>query len=71
MNDTLAIYELWEDGQSLVFFPQIDESMRTTLSPDARMVWSCLAGSWTQAQSMKHEHLGWGPYTPFTSPEPS
>lgn len=55
-------YELWEDGDGLVFFPETSDSFRAMLSPDARMVWSCSARSWEEAQARKHEHLGWGPY---------
>ena len=59
-------YELWQDDVegSLSFFPEDSDSFRSFLGPDARLVWSCLAESWEQAQSMKHQHLGWEPYKP-------
>lgn len=58
-------YELWEDDDgSLSFFPEDNESFRKSLGPAARLIWSCVADSWEQAQSLKHEHLGWEPYKP-------
>lgn len=65
MTNTLTLYELWQDGDSLAFFPQDAQTIRATLGPDARLVWSCRAASWTEAQTRKHEHLGWAPYVPF------
>ena len=58
-------YELWEDGDSVSFFAEDNESFRKSLSPDAKLTWSCLAESWEQAQALKHEHLGWEPYKPL------
>jgi len=55
-------YELWEYDGDLSFFPEDNDSFRGLLSPNAKLVWSCLADSSDQAQSMKHEHLGWEPY---------
>ena len=59
-------YELWQDDTdvSLSFFPEDSESFRARLGPHAKLIWSCQADSWEQAQSMKHEYLGWEPYKP-------
>ncbi len=66
MGEGAAIrYELWQDDASLSFFSQSDESMRRLLSPSARLVWTCNAHSWQEAQALKHEHLGWAPYKPM------
>ena len=58
-------YELWEDDGGLSFFPEDSEPFRKLLSPSARLIWSCVAGSWEEAQSLKHQHLGWEPYAPY------
>ncbi|MBA4217831.1 MAG: hypothetical protein C0460_10950 [Methylibium sp.] len=58
-------YELWQDRDSLSFFLSTDEAMRRLLEPAAVKVWECLAGSWDEAQTLKHEHLGWEPYRPW------
>jgi hypothetical protein len=57
--------ELWQDNDSLSFFSQGDEAMRRLLSPSALLIWSCDARSWAEAQTLKHEHLGWEPYKPM------
>lgn len=64
IDDTLTRYELWTDEDRLVFFPHGNESILSTLGPNARLVWSCLARTWDEAQTKKQEHLGWGPYIP-------
>ncbi len=61
----LVRYELWEDESSLSFFAGGDESMRRLLTSAARLVWSCDAHSWEEAQTLKHQHLGWEPYQPM------
>lgn len=65
MDEPLVRYELWDQGASLCFFPEGDESFRRLLEPGAKLVWSCVAASWSEAQSMKHEYLGWEPYVPL------
>lgn len=58
-------YELYQDEDSLSFFSQGDEAMRRLLPPSALLIWSCDARSWIEAQTLKHEHLGWEPYKPM------
>lgn len=65
MNEPIVRYELWDEGESLSFFPEGDESNLRVLAPGAKLVWSCVATSWNEAQSKKHEYLGWEPYVPF------
>jgi len=68
LMQALERYELWQDGDALSFFPATDASMRRLLGPSAVLVWTCMACSWEEAQTLKHEHLGWAPpYRPFTS----
>jgi hypothetical protein len=57
-------YELWEDESGVSFFPASDITFRNLLSPTAKLIWSCEAESWEEAQSKKHQYLGWGPYVP-------
>nr|CAS02829.1 putative integron gene cassette protein [uncultured bacterium] len=66
MSARAVRYELWQDDVegSLSFFPEDSASYRSRLGPEAKLVWSCTAESWEQAQSLKHEHLGWEPYKP-------
>ena len=65
MSNSVSLrYELWEDEGGLSFFPESDTTFRKLLSPTATLIWSCQAESWVEAQSKKHEHLGWGPYVP-------
>jgi len=35
------------------------------LEDDAKLVWSVEAESWDEAQTKKHEYLGWEPYKPI------
>jgi len=58
-------YELWQDEGTLSFFANGDDSMRRLLSPAARLVWTCDACTWADAQALKHQHLGWEPYKPL------
>jgi hypothetical protein len=64
MQSTPVRYELWADEASgtLSFFPEDSESSRKFLEPGAKLIWSCTADSWEEAQSKKHQHLGWEPY---------
>lgn len=64
IDASLIRYELWEEEGSLSFFPETHASFRAMLGPNARLVWSCTARTWEEAQTKKHEHLGWGPYVP-------
>jgi len=62
----LKKYELWEeeDGRNHSFFPEDNESARNLLSKDAKLIWKVEATSWEEAQTRKHEYLGWEPYKP-------
>jgi len=62
---TAVRYELWEDEHGLSFFPEGSESFLRLLSPSAKLVWSCVADTWLEAQAKKHDHLGWAPYEPI------
>jgi hypothetical protein len=57
-------YELWKRGDSYSFFPCDNVSARKLLEPDATLVWTVEAGSWDEAQRLKHEFLGLEPYKP-------
>jgi len=61
----LVHYELWQDEDGLSFFPENSDSFRKLLSANARLIWSCEARSWHEAQALKHEHLGWEAYRPL------
>jgi hypothetical protein len=62
MTKTLAVrYELWEEsGGDLGFFPESNLSARALLTAGARLIWSCEAVTWEDAQAKKREYLGWG-----------
>lgn len=55
-------YELWKESDGDSFFAQDNASMRSLLGPAAILVWTVEADSWKEAQSKKHEFLGWEPY---------
>jgi hypothetical protein len=58
-------YELWKEGTSYTFFPEDSDSARQLLEPGAVLIWSCEASSWEEAQTLKHEYLGFEPYKPM------
>ena len=58
-------YELWKDSDGYSFFPQDNASMRSLLGPGAVLIWTVEADSWEEAQTMRHEFLGWEPYEPM------
>lgn len=65
-DSTNTVYDLREEPMdSLTFFPVSNESARALLGKDAELVWSCVASSWDEAQTKKHEFLGWKPYVPM------
>ena len=58
-------YELWQESSGYSFFPESSESARRLLEPGATLIWSVEAESWDEAQTKKHEFLGWEPYKPM------
>ena len=61
----LTKYELWEDQErNYSFFPEDNDSARDLLPKSAKLIWVVEAASWEEAQSKKHEYLGWEPYKP-------
>ena len=58
-------YELWKESNSYSFFPTDNVSMRALLGSQAVLLWTVEAESWNEAQSKKHEFLGWEPYRPM------
>ena len=57
-------YELWrsEAGNSDSFFAADNQSARNLLEFDARLVWTCAAKSWDEAQQKRYEFMKWGDY---------
>jgi hypothetical protein len=64
-HPTAVRYELWKEQHGYAFFPEDSALARQLLDANAKLVWSCLASSWEEAQTQKHEHLGWEPYEPL------
>jgi hypothetical protein len=65
-KEKITKYELWyskEEGYS--FFPEDNQVARDTLPSDAEFVWATHATSWEEAQTKKHEYLGWEKYKPM------
>jgi len=65
-----VVYELWEgnDGEGSTFGPsdRITDMVDSGLLPsDAKMIWTCQARSWIEANEKYHEHMGWEPYKPM------
>ncbi len=58
-------YELWRsraDGLRESFFPADNDSARNSLEPDARLIWTCEASSWNEAQQKRTDFMDWGRY---------
>ena len=55
-------YELWRtaDGGQDSFFPTNNDSARNLLEPDARLIWTCEANSWNEAQQKRYDFMDWG-----------
>jgi len=65
MQEPLVVrYELWKGPEGFSFFPESNEEARSLLHPAAKLVWSCTAFSWEEAQMKKHNYLKWEPYVP-------
>jgi len=58
-------YELWKEPNAYSFFPESSASARALLTADARLIWTVDARDWNEAQTKKHEFLGWEPYKPM------
>lgn len=58
-------YELWKELDGYSFFPEDNSIARSLLAPGAVLVWTVDANDWNEAQSKKHEFLGWEPYKPI------
>lgn len=59
-------YELWfspEDGYS--FFQDTNASAKNLLASNAKLLTVIHASNWDEAQTKKHEFLGWGAYDPM------
>jgi len=58
-------YELWKESDGYSFFPEDNVRMRSLLGAEAVLLLTVEAASWEEAQSKKHEFLGWEPYKPM------
>lgn len=58
-------YELWQDKGGYTFFPENNNTARNLLLADAELIWTVEADSFEEAQTKKHEYLGWEPYQPM------
>lgn len=64
-------FELWfssKDGYA--FFQDTNASARDLLSSDASLVAVIDASDWDEAQTKKHELLGWDTYRPVGNDDP-
>jgi hypothetical protein len=59
-------YELWQsaDGCVQTCFREDNEAARAQIDIDTRMIWSCVAESYVEAQQKRHAYLGFEPYKP-------
>ena len=55
-------YELWRNKSELrdSFFAADNDSARALLEPDARLIWTCHASSWNEAQQKRTDFMDWG-----------
>lgn len=62
-------YELWHSASEgcYTFFPA--NQRPDDLEDDACFVWSVEAANWDEAQTAKHQFLGWEPYLPMPDSE--
>ena len=60
------LHEYWEDGECAEFglVHEHRDLRRPTLFPNARFVFSIMAGSWFQAMQAYQERMGYGDYVP-------
>ena len=57
-----VIHQAWSDGS---FFPIINRDAAERVPPDATLMWTIAARSWTEAMQKYHEFRGWEPYQPL------
>jgi hypothetical protein len=64
-------YELWHSTSEgcYTFFPA--NQRPPDLPADARHIWSIEAATWEEAQTAKHQFLGWEPYRPIPDSDPT
>lgn len=59
-------YELWRSESELrdSFFEAgaDNETRYQLLEPDARLIWTCEASSWNEAQQKRYDFMDWGHY---------
>lgn len=55
-------FELWQAGTTFTLFQLGDEKNAALLEPEAKCIHTFEAGSWNEAQKLKHAFLGWEPY---------
>lgn len=53
-------YELWQQSDSVAFFPEDNVESRKQLEPGAKLIFVCDAESWEQAKA-KMEQFRYGP----------
>ena len=65
--ERLALQEHALDAPALERAARVasDLRMRSLLGPGAVLIWTVEADSWEEAQTMRHEFLGWKPYKPM------
>lgn len=62
----LTQYELWHsEEENSHTFCEAGRSGEYLLPPDARCIWRVEVASWEEAQSRKHDYLGWEDYCPM------
>jgi hypothetical protein len=52
-------YELWQESDSVAFFPENNVESRAQLEPGAKLIFSCEADSWEEAKA-KMEKFRYG-----------
>jgi hypothetical protein len=64
-------YELWHSTSEgcFTFFPE--HQRPPDLPADARHIWFIEAATWEEAQTAKHQFLGWEPYRPISDSDPT
>lgn len=57
-------YELWKSDECYSFFPENNSKVRDCVlqEPNAVLINIIEAQDWTQAMTLYHEYMGWGPY---------
>ena len=60
-------YELWFSSSecSYTFIESSDPQKYSLMELDSKLIWCVEASSVDEAQTLKHEYLGWEPYKPM------